>query len=337
MRRREFGLGLAGVAGLVLPLGRPVAQEAGRLPKVAILSPATPEHAEHQGPNSTLNSMLRSLAELGYMDGQNVALEFRFASHALERLPSLATELVATQPDVIWTWTSGGARAAAATTSTIPIVVGPVNEATMASLVSNFARPTGNVTGLTLNSREQHEKCLQLLKEVAPGTARVGVLLNPLNPAWSNYPEILNDAARALGVELVRLEARGADEVEQAFAMVDARKVDALFGLSDSTLVGANPTPARLLELIAEFRLPSVSDDTDFASEGGLLSLGPDFTAIARGAALYVHRILQGSKPGDLPVELPRKFQLIVNLRTAEQLGIEIPPSILLRADEVIE
>lgn len=334
MRRREFALGLA---GLVLPLGRLVAQEAGRLPRVALLSPATPEHAHHEGPNSTLNNMLRSLGELGYVDGQTVALEFRFASHELERLPSLAAELVATQPDVIWTWTSGGARAAAAATSTIPIVVGPVNEATMASLVADFARPTGNVTGLTLNSREQHEKCLQLLKEVAPATTRVGVLVNPLNPAWSNYPGILNDAAQALGIELVRMEARGAQEVDEAFALAASRGVDALFGLSDSTLVGANPTPARLLEMIAEYRLPSVADDTDFAGEGGLLSLGPDFTAIARGTALYVHRILQGAKPGDLPVELPRRFQLIVNLRTAEQLGIQIPQSILLRADEVIE
>jgi putative tryptophan/tyrosine transport system substrate-binding protein len=332
MKRRAFALGLA---GLVLPLGRVVAQEADRLPKVAILSPATPEHAQHPGP--PLNTLLRSLEDLGYVDGQNVSLEFRFASHALERLPSLAAELVATQPDVIWTWTSGGARAVAAATSTVPIVVGPVNEATMASLVANFARPAGNVTGLTLNSREQHEKCLQLLKEVAPGTTRVGVLVNPLNPAWSNYPEILNDAARALEIELVRLEARGAEEVERAFALAASRNVDALFGLADSTLVGADPTPARLLELITEMRLPSISDDTDFAGEGGLLSLGPDFTAIARGAALYVHRILQGAKPGDLPVELPRRFQLIANLKAAEQLGIEIPQSVLLRADEVIE
>ena len=338
MKRRDVALALAGLASLaVLPLGKLRAQSPDRLPKVAFLSPSTPANAQDQSRTSTLNNVVRSVAELGYVDGRNISLEFRFASHALERLPALAAELVAWQPDVIYTWTSGGARAAAAATSTIPIVVAPVNEATMAGLVSNFAHPAGNVTGLTLNSREQHEKCLQLLKEVVPGTTRVGVLLNPLNPAWSNYPEILNDAARALGIELVRVEARGAPEVDQAFAVMDSRNVDALFGLSDSTLVGANPTPKRILELITKFRLPSISDDTDFAREGGLLALGPDFSAIGRGAAAYIDRILRGAKPSELPVEHPTKFVLGVNFKTAQQLGITIPPSILLRADEVIE
>ena len=130
--------------------------------------------------------MLTGLAELGYVDGQNITLEFRFADHALERLPALAAELVAGQPDVLYTWTSGGARAAAAATSTIPIVVAPVNEGTMAALVPDFAHPPGNVTGLTLNNRQQHEKCLQLLKEAAPGITRVGVLLNPAQPGLAD-------------------------------------------------------------------------------------------------------------------------------------------------------
>jgi putative tryptophan/tyrosine transport system substrate-binding protein len=331
MRRREFAFGLV---GLVLPLGRLVAQEAGRLPKVAFLSPTT--RAESEG--DTLHNLLNTLGELGYIDGEIVSFEFRFADHALERLPALAAELVAWEPDVLYTWTSGGARAAADATSTIPIVIAPVNEGTMASLVSDFAHPAGNVTGLTLNSLKQHEKCLQLLKEVAPKVTRVGVLLNPLNPVWQNYPDLLADAARTLELALVRMEAHGTADLDQAFAAATAQGVDGLFALSDSTLTGPQTSALeRILELSASFRLPSISDETEFALEGGLLSLGPDFVSILRGAALYVHQILQGTRPSELPVQHPSRFILAVNLRTAERVGIEIPPSVLLRADEVIE
>jgi putative ABC transport system substrate-binding protein len=178
---------------------------------------------------------------------------------------------------------------------------------------------------------------LQLLKEVVPGVKRVGVLFNPLNPAWRGYPEVLNDVAQALGLELVRAEARGAPEVDQAFAAMSAQKVDAVLGLSDSTLIGADPTPKRIFELLASLRLPSVSDEGNFAEEGGLLSLGVDDLVVARGGADYIDRILHGAKIADLPVVRPSKFILAVNLKTAQQLGITIPPAILLRADEVIE
>jgi putative ABC transport system substrate-binding protein len=335
MKRRNAILLLAGLAGAwALPVETPHAQSADRLPKVALLLPDTPDYAERP---SVLKDVLAALADLGYVDGENVSYEFRFAEHALQRLPALAAELVDTRPDVLWTFTSGGGRAAAAATSTIPIVIAPVNEGTLASLVPDFARPPGNITGLTLNSREQHEKCLQLLKEVAPGVTRVGVLLNPLNPVWRDYPGVLDDAARALGIELVRAEARGAPEVDQAFAAMAKQTVQGVFGLSDSTLIGASPTPKRIIELLMSGRLPSVSDDEDFAHEGGLLSLGSDGQARSRGAAEYIHRILQGAKVAELPVMLPSKFILAVNLKTAQQLGITIPPSILLRADEVIE
>jgi putative ABC transport system substrate-binding protein len=281
--------------------------------------------------------MLQALAELGYVDGESIALEFRSANHAIERLPALAAELVAAHPDVLYTWTSGGARAAASATSSIPIVVAPVNEGTMASLVPDFAHPSGNITGLPITGLEQHEKCLQLLKEAAPGITRVGVLLNPLNPVWQTYPDVLAHAARVLGVTLVRVEARGEAELEQAFAAMAAKHVDGLFGLSDSTLTGNVPTLERIVKLLMEHRLPSVSDETDFARLGGLLSLGPDFVAIGKGAAQYISRILDGAKVAELPVERPAKFQLMVNLKTATALGLTMPPSVLLGADEVIE
>lgn len=332
MKRRDLALGLVSLAGLSWT--RVSAQQPTQVPKLAILSPEAPSNTED--PNSSLHNMLMGLNERGYADGENISLEFRFASHALERLTDLAAELVAGQPDVMYTWTSGGARAAAAATDTIPIVVAPVNEGTMAALVSNFAHPAGNVTGMTLNNRQQHEKCLQLLKEAAPGITRIGVLLNPFNPVWQTYPDVLAQAAQALGVTLVRVEAHGEPELDEAFAAMAAKRVEGLFGLSDSTLSNMQALK-RTVDLIAEYRLPSVSDETDFARVGGLLSLGPDFSTIGRGAAEYIERILQGAKVAELPVVHPPKFLLIVNLKAAEALGITIPPSILLGADEVIE
>jgi putative ABC transport system substrate-binding protein len=170
-----------------------------------------------------------------------------------------------------------------------------------------------------------------------PQINRVGILLNPLNPVWDGYPGVLANAAEALRLDLVRVEARGVAELEQAFATMAAQGVDALFGLDDSTLAGAIPQPASLMKLLAAHRLPSISDAQGFGRAGGLLALEPDTADITRGAALYVQRILQGAKVSDLPVVHPATFKLVVNLRTAQQLGITIPPSILLRADEVIE
>jgi putative tryptophan/tyrosine transport system substrate-binding protein len=213
----------------------------------------------------------------------------------------------------------------------------PGERETMASLIPDFARPPGNITGFTFTSVEQRAKGLQLLKEIVPDIKRVGLLLNPLNPVWNDYPEVLSAAAKALSIELVRVEARGVTEIDQAFAAADAQGIDALYGLGDSTLIGAEPTPERIFELLAEYRLPSASDESEFAQEGGLVSLGIDEWAPPRGAAQYIDRIFKGAKVADLPVVLPSQFILAVNLKTAQQLGHTIPPSVLLRADEVIE
>jgi putative tryptophan/tyrosine transport system substrate-binding protein len=175
------------------------------------------------------------------------------------------------------------------------------------------------------------------LKEAAPDVTRVGVLLNPLNPAWDGYPEVLGDAARTLGVKLIRAEARGAADVEVAFAKMAAQHVNGLFALTESTLTGSPPALELMVKLSTDLRLASISDATEFAPAGGLLALGPDYASVGRGAADYIHRILQGAKVAELPVVRMSNFILAVNLKTAQQLGIAIPPSILLRADEVIE
>lgn len=338
IRRRELALGLAGLAGLsLLPRGRLLAQQPNRLPKVAFLLPDAPEDLRAPSSVASPRLLLAALAELGYVNGQNVTFEFGFANHALERLPGLAAELASGQPDVLYTYTSGGARAAAGATRTTPIVIAPVAEETMAALVSDFASPPGNVTGLTLTSRDQREKCLQLFKEAVPGIRRVGVLFNPLNPIWRGYPEVMNDTARALGIELLRVEAHGAADIDQAFAGMMAQGVDAVYALPESTLTGVSSAYQRIIQLLTSHRLPSASDEVSFAQVGGLLSLGIDEPAVYPGAAQYIDRILRGAKIAELPVVRPSNFILTLNLKTAEQLGIEIPPSILLRANEVIE
>jgi putative tryptophan/tyrosine transport system substrate-binding protein len=323
---------------LCAPLWRSVAvlaQDTAQMPKVGLLLPRN--NVEEFGPGTSARGLLTRLRELGYVDQQNVRLEFRFADNAIERLPSLAAELVAGRPDALYTYTSGGALAAAAATSTVPIVVGSVTDETMATLVPDFAHPSANITGFPIAGLGQREKCLQLLKEAVPGITRVCALLNPLNPAWDGYPELLNDAARTLGIELTRADARGVADPKEAFAKMAAQRVDGLFVLNETTLVGSPPALELLVRLTTNRRLPSVSDATEFAPAGGLLGLGTDYASVGHGAAEYIDRILKGAKVAELPVLLPTKFTLAVNLRTAQQLGITIPPSILLRADEVIE
>ena len=213
----------------------------------------------------------------------------------------------------------------------------PIAERILAELVGDMVRPTGNITGLTLDSRDQHEKSLQILKEVAPHIIRIGVLRNPLNQAWLHYPEVLNHAAHSLGLELLGADARGPEEFGQAFAAMAAAGVDALFLVSDSAFIGAPPVLQRIVELTNTRGWPSTSHDRRWADAGGLVSLSSDIRAYLRGAAFYIHRILQGAKPSELPVIHPTRFELVLNLKTAKALGLTFPLPLLGRADEVIE
>jgi putative tryptophan/tyrosine transport system substrate-binding protein len=328
--RRSIIVGSASL--LLLPGARASAQPPRRRPKVAFLQPTAPEDVD-----TPADRVRAGLAELGYVDGQSVSLEARFAHHRLERLPALAAELVAAQPDVIHTWTSPAAHALVAATSTIPIVAAPIGEWGLAELVSDMVRPTGNITGLTLDNRDQQEKCLQILKQAAPHISRVGVLRDPRNPAWRHYPEVLNDAARALGLELVGADARGLEEIDPAFAAMAAAGVDSFFLLSDTTFTNAQPVLQRIVELALSRGWPSTSHGRQWARGGGLLSLSSDHRANSRDAALYIHRILQGAKPSELPVIHPTRFELVLNLKTAKALGLTFPLPLLGRADEVIE
>jgi len=336
--RRHFLL-LIGVVTAWIPMGA-WTQQPGRLPKVGILSPGKQVDTDcasraNQGPGP--GCFLEGLRALGYGDGRNVALEYRFAEGVAERLPALAAELASLQPDVIYTFTTGGADAAAKATSSIPIVVGPAGESTLERLAGNFARPVGNVTGVTLNSFGQDQKCLELLKVLAPRTSRVAVMVNPDNPNNRGYLIVLSPAANQLGIALTGIEARNESDLPQAFASILASGADAVLIVDDAALAGTPEVRKQIIKWALGRRLPVASPSSRIAPEGGLVSLGADNAALARRAAFYVHRILGGAKPADLPVERPTIFKLSLNRKTAAALGITIPPSLLLRADEVIQ
>jgi putative ABC transport system substrate-binding protein len=315
------------------------AQSPTRLPKIGILAPGAATNTDCAADviGSNVRCFLDGLRALGYIEGKNVIIEYRYADEHYERLPALAAELVSRAPDVIFTNTSAGAEAAAKATTTIPIVVGPAGEATIAGLAGNLARPTGNVTGIALNISEQDQKCVQLLKELAPRTTKVALLVNPDNVAWRRYPEALEPAAARLGVTLIRIEVKHASDLPQAFAAIAASGANAIFLVDDALIVAAPDVRGQILEWALNRRLPVASSSWRIAPSGGLVSLGSEVPPLIRRAATYVDKILKGARPADLPVERPSVFKLAINLKTAKALGLTIPQSLLLRADEVIQ
>ena len=315
-------------------------QQPGRLQTVAILSPG--KRVDMAGCATSNRGVgpgcfLEGLRALGYEEGRNVAFEYRFAEGLAERLPALAAELARLRPDVIFTFTSAAAHAAAAATSTIPIVVGPAGERTFERLAGNFARPAGNVTGVTLDSTAQEEKCLQLLKELAPHTSSVAILVNPENPNYRDHPGDLLPAAKRLGIALTRVDVRNTADLPKAFATIRASGADAILLLDDPALAGSAGVRKEIIRAALERRLPLASSSWRVAPDGGLVSLGADNATLSRRAAFFAHRILSGATPADLPVERPTTYKLSVNRTTATALGLTIPQSLLLRADEVIQ
>ena len=324
--RRDFITLLGGAAAWPL-----AARAQGDLPRVAILWPATTDR---------LPIFLGRLRELGYVDGRNIRLDIRFAENRFDRLPALAAELVKARPAVIYTYSTPGAFAAAGATTSIPIVVAPTGTETMEQLAGkNFAKPVANVTGFTLDAGGEDEDrlCLQLLKEAAPGASRIAVVVNPDNPTWRDYPNVLNAAADRLGLVLIRVDSRGAVDIGPTLSHYTNGTVDGLVLGDDPTLAGDSGVRARVIEFAREQHLPSTTTHANYAREGGLLSYGVDMGPIFRSAAEYVHRIIHGARPSELPVQQPTKYEMVVNLKTAKALGLTIPLSILARANEVIE
>jgi putative ABC transport system substrate-binding protein len=328
MDRRTFVGALAG-ALLTSPLAVE-AQPAGKVPRIGYLGQNSAESGRDQ-----LAAFREGLRERGWVEGKNIAIETRFADGKLDRLPALIAELIGLKVDVIVSTSSGTTWVAKDATKVIPIVMAASANALGEGLVTSLARPGGNITGMTfLAGPEIAGKQLQLLKEVAPAASRIAVLTNPTNRAHAAMARVLKVAAGSFGAQLLVLEASDPAQLEGAFAAMTKERAAALLVLTDSVFVGQR---RRIADLAAKSRLPALYSQKEFVEVGGLVSYGPSLRDMYRRAAIHVDKILRGAKPGDIPVEQPTKFELIINLKAANTLGLTIPQSLLLRADEVIE
>jgi putative ABC transport system substrate-binding protein len=281
-----------------------------------------------------LDAFRLGMQERGYVEGQNIILETRWAEGRSERFPELIGELVRLKTSVILTVSVPAALAAKKATTTIPIVF-IASDPLGSGLVSSLARPGGNLTGLSLFLGEEFSaKWLELLKEVLPKVSRVAVLLNPANPASASYLTILRGAAQKLGVRLLPQEIRDPRQLDSVFAMMVSERAEAVVVIVDPLTVRHR---GQIVELAAKHRLPAVYGFREFVDVGGLMAYGVNVPYLCRRAALYVDKILKGAKPGDLPIEQPTEFELIINLKTAKALGLAIPSSVQLRANHVLE
>ena len=323
MERRTF-MTLVSGGLLAAPLATE-AQQARKVPRVGVLAG---QSAEISPPILTLREGLR---ELGYVEGQNIAIEWRWAHGKDERFPDLAAELVSLKVDIIVAPTTASAQAAQRATKTIPIVMGFVTDPVALGLVANLARPDGNITGLGVPTPEIAGKRLQLLREVAPTVARIAVLSDPSQPADLRGTEA---AAQALGVQLQVWKVRSGGELDRAFAAIARERAAGIIILESTTLFAYR---ARIAQLAVRHRLPTSAWARELTEAGCLMSYGPNLPDVVRRAAYFVDKILKGAKPGDVPIEQPTKFDLVINLKTAKALGLTIPPSLLGRADEVIQ
>jgi putative ABC transport system substrate-binding protein len=274
------------------------------------------------------------MREHGYVEGKNLVIKYQWAEGREERYASLARELVRLKPNVILTAGTPGTLAAMKATQSIPIVAASLGDPVGARLVSSLAKPGGNVTGLSTLGPELEGKRLELFKQAVPKLARVTALLNPANPFTPLAWKATRAAAETLGMKLEALEIRNPDELRAAFAALSMSRPDGVIVVPDRILLAYR---APILEFVARNGIPGMFSFHEFAQEGGLMAYGPDYTDVFRRAATYVHKILNGAKPADLPIEEPTKFELVINMKTARQLGLTIPQSLLVRADKLIE
>jgi putative tryptophan/tyrosine transport system substrate-binding protein len=324
MRRREF-ISLIGGAAATWPLVAH-AQQIKRIQRIGVLLFGTPDT------DPDLGAFLRGLKELGYIDGQNIAIEYRYAEGKPERLRGLAGELVAARPDLIFALGGDVAPSARVATNTIPIVVVVSNDPVQAGLVASLAHPGGNITGVTFVSSDLAAKRLQLLREIAPSLTRVAVIWNP-NHVDPEYRET-QTAGKVLGIQIQSLEVRSVEDFDSAFQIATNAQIQGLIPISSRLMLINRP---RIIEFSTQRQLLLASGFGPWAREGALLSYGPDTGTSTRRAAAYVDKILRGARPDELPIEQPTKFQLVINGRTAKALGLSIPPMLLGTADQVID
>jgi putative tryptophan/tyrosine transport system substrate-binding protein len=318
-----------GLCALLLALGLCAEAEQAKVHRIGFLGGASPSS------NPTgIEAFRQGLRDLGYVEGKNIVIEYRWAEGKAERLSELSAELVSLKPDVLFTQSPQGALAAKKATTTIPIIFLGIGDPVGIGIIASLARPGGNITGLTNFSSELSGKRLELLKESVPKISVVAVLWNGTSPG---HPVVLKEtevAARSLGLTLQPLEVRIPDDFDGAFQAARSGRAQALLPLGDPLI---RTQLRRILDFAAKSRLPAMYAQNEYVEAGGLMSYGPDMPASFRRAATYVDKILKSTKPADLPVEQPMKFEFVINLKTAKALNLTIPQSVLYRADKVIK
>ncbi len=310
---------------LLLTVSSAHAQQEEKVPRIGLLLPRTaiPEEFRHR------------LRELGYVDGKNIILEPRYAEGKFQRFTGFAEELVRLRVDIIATVSTPAAKAAKKATSTIPIVMLASGDPVRRGLVASLARPGGNITGLTRSTgRSRIPKRMELLKEVVPELSRVGVLWDSRRRDFQNVKKRTLHQARSLGLKVQSLELRGTDDIDSAFQAAAQAGVQGLLSFRHAPILRGRK---RIVELAIKSRIPAIYGDKIFVQSGGLMSYGTDHSDLYGRQANYVDRVLKGDKPGDLPIEQPTKFEMFINLKTAKQIGITIPPEMLFRADKIIK
>jgi len=326
VRRRDLIILLGGTAA-AWPLAAHAQRKA--MPVIGFLGIGSP------GPYAPFVAAFRQgLSETGYVEGQNLAIEYRWAEGSHDRLPALAADLVDRKVDVILSWGTPGAMAAKNATSTIPIVFTSVSDPVGSGLVASLARPGGNLTGFSVLTAELIAKRLELVSELVPKAGAIAMLVNPNNQITEPLMRDAQEAARAKGVQLQILKASTESEIDAAVASLVQQRAGALLVPGDGFF---NSRREQLVALASRHAVPVIYQYREFAASGGLISYGPSVTHVLRQAGIYAGRILKGARSADLPVQQPTKFELVVNLKTAKALGLTVPQSMLMRADEVIE
>jgi putative tryptophan/tyrosine transport system substrate-binding protein len=325
--KKIFSLALCAV---LLALRVPTeAQQPAKVPRIGYLSVGSPSTSP-----ARREAFRQGLRQLGHVEGKNIVIEWRYAEGKPDRLPALAAELVRLRIDVIVTGGPVPTRAAKETTSTIPIVMAQDSDPVGSGFVASLARPGGNITGLATLAPELSGKQLELLKEIVPRLSRVAVFGNSINPVNAQMLREAEIAARAFGVQLQYLDVLDPKDIETAFRAASKERADAVLALPSFLL---NSQQKQVVDLAVKNLLPAIYDRSEFVEAGGLMSYATSFTDLSRRAATYVDKILKGKTPADLPVEQPIKFEFIVNLKAAKQIGLTIPPKVLERADRVIK
>ena len=325
---RLIGLAVVLVVGLVLAPTAAEAQQAAKTPRIAFISTTSP------GTSPSTDAFRQGLRDLGYVEGQNIAVEWRWGYGSTKRFPEFAAEAVRLKVDLIVAGNDAAGHAAQTATRTIPIVIPNMGDPVGSGFVTSLASPGGNITGLTVQNLDLVAKRLQLLKEATPNVSQVGLILDTNAGDYRQTAAEAETAARVLGIQLRRMEVSNPSELDGAFATIAGRRPSAVF-VPGGTMVYANRT--RLAEYALKRHLPMMCGSREVVEAGCLMGYAASLVDLFRRAATYVDRILKGAKPADLPVEQPTKFELVINLKTAKALGLTIPQSLLVRADEIIQ